>query len=122
MNDCFSARVPAMALATVEAARSIHARLNPGGMYLTNVISALHGPRAALLHCIMATLQGEFAHVHVVPGSEVLPRMVDNYVVIATDGAYAFDHEIDVQPDPGAEVLVDAFIDDYEDEFFLTDS
>lgn len=122
VNDCFSARVPAMALATVEAARGIHARLNPGGMYLTNVISALRGPRASLLHRVMATLQGEFAHVHVVPGSEGLPRMVDNYVVIATDGAYAFDHEIDVQPDPGTEVLVDAFVDDYEDEFFLTDA
>jgi len=121
VNDCFSARVPVMSLATVEAARAIHRRLNPGGMYLSNVISALRGPDAKLLHRVMATLQGEFAHVHVLPGSEGLPRLVDNYVVIATDGDYRFPHEIDVTPDPGSKLLVDEFIEDYEDEFFLVD-
>ena len=122
VNDCFSARVPVMSLATVEAARAIHSHLNPGGMYLTNVISALRGPDAKLLHRVMATLQKEFAHVHVVPGSEGLPRLVDNYVVIATDGDYRFPHQIDVEPDPGTEMLVDEFIEDYEDEFFLFDT
>lgn len=122
VNDCFSARIPIMSLATREAAREIHRHLNPGGMYLTNAISALRGPQAKLLHRVMATLQQEFAHVHVVPGSEGLPRLVDNYVVIATDGDYRFPHEIDVQPDPGTELLEDAFIEDYEDEFFLLDT
>ena len=122
INDCFAARVPVMSLATVEAARAIHARLNAGGMYLTNVISALRGPHAKLLHSVMVTLQQEFAHVHVLPGSEFLPRLVDNYVVIATDGSYRFDHEIDVQPDPKTAVLVDEFIEEYEDEFFLLDT
>jgi spermidine synthase len=121
-NDCFSARGPVMSLATCEAARAIHARLNPGGLYLTNVISALRGPRAKLLHSVMETLGREFAHVHVVPGSEFLPRLVDNYVVIATDGDYRFEHSIDVQPEPGTEPLVDEFIEDYEDEFFLIDT
>ena len=122
VNDCFAARVPVMSLATVEAARAIHARLNPGGLYLTNVISALRGPQAKLLHSVMKTLLEEFKHVHVVPGSEFLPRLVDNYVVIATDGDYRFEHEIDVQPDPEIAVLVDEFIEDYEDEFFLLDT
>ena len=122
VNDCFSARVPVMSLATEEAARVIHACLSPGGMYLSNVISALRGPRAKLLHSVMRTLQGEFAHVYVVPGSEGLPRVVDNYVVIATDGEYSFPHAIDVAPDPGIEVLVDAHVDEYEREFFLVDT
>ena len=122
VNDCFSARVPVMSLATREAARTIHACLNPGGLYLTNVISALRGPRAKLLHCVMRTLGREFAHVHVLPGSEGLPRMVDNFVVVATDGDYTFEHEITVQPDPGTPMLVDALIEEYEDEFFLVDT
>ena len=121
VNDCFAARIPVMSLATREAARAIHARLNPGGLYLTNVISALRGPRAKLLHGVMHTLQQEFAHVHVLPGSEGLPRMVDNYVVVATDGEYAFDHEIHVQPDEGTQTFVDARVGEYEDEFFLVD-
>ena len=122
VNDCFAARIPVMSLATAEAARVIHTRLTPGGLYLTNVISALRGPRAKLLHSVMRTLQEEFAHVHVIPGSEGLPRMVDNYVVIATDGDYQFAHSIDVQPEPETEVLIDAYVDEYEREFFLTDS
>ena len=122
VNDCFAARVPVMSLATVEAARTIHARLNPGGLYLTNVISALRGPRAKLLHSVMATLQREFAHVHVLPGSEGLPRLVDNYVVVATDGDYEFAHSINVEPDPGTQFLVDARVPEYEDEFFLIDT
>ncbi|MDO4399819.1 MAG: fused MFS/spermidine synthase [Coriobacteriia bacterium] len=122
VNDCFSARVPVMSLATREAVHVIHSRLSEGGLFLTNVISALRGPHAQLLHRVMFTLQQEFAHVYVIPGSEGLPRMVDNYVVIATDGTYAFDHEINVQPDPETKILVDAYIDDYEDEFFLVDT
>ena len=122
VNDCFAGRVPVMSLATVEAAHAIHERLNPGGLYLTNVISALRGPRAKLLHSVMETLGREFAHVHVVPGSEFLPRPVDNYVVIATDGDYRFAHSIDVHPESGAELLIDDRIEDYEDEFFLLDT
>ena len=121
VNDCFAARVPAMGLATVEAVHVIHERLTPGGLYLTNVISALRGPRAKLLHSVMRTLQGEFTHVHVIPGSEGLPRPVDNYVVIATDGDYAFAHRIDLTPDSNTEPLVDEHVDEYEREFFLTD-
>ena len=59
VNDCFAARIPVMSLATAEAARVIHTRLTPGGLYLTNVISALRGPRAKLLHSVMRTLQEE---------------------------------------------------------------
>lgn len=121
LNDCFSARVPVMSLATAQAAHAIHRRLAPGGLYLTNVISALRGRRAALLHAVMRTLQGEFAHVQVIPGHEGLPRLVDNYVVIASDGDYAFPHSIDIRPDADAELLVDARIGEYEREFFLTD-
>ena len=122
VNDCFAARIPVMSLATREAAHFIHMRLNPGGMYLTNVISALRGPRAKLLHGVMHTLQQEFAHVHVLPGSEGLPRMVDNYIVVATDGDYTFDHAIRVRPDAGTQTFVDARVEEYEDEFFLVDT
>jgi spermidine synthase len=111
-----------MSLATIEATRAIHARLNPGGLYLTNVISALRGPRSKLLHSVMKTLGEEFAHVQVVPGYEFLPRLVDNYVVIASDGEYSFAHEIALAREPHAELLVDERIEEYEDEFFLFDA
>jgi spermidine synthase len=122
VNDCFDARIPVMSLATAEAARAIHARLNPGGLYLTNVISALKGPRAKLLHSVVTTLQGEFAHVHVVSGEEDVPRSVDNFVVIATDGDYRFSDTLDVRPPESTKPLVDKHIDAYKLEYFLKDA
>lgn len=122
VNDCFDARIPVMSLATIEAARAIHARLNPGGMYLTNVISALRGSRAKLLHSVMNTLGREFKHITVISGAEGFPRLVDNFVVIASDADYAFAHAISVQPDLRCTPLVDAGIDAYEREFFLHDA
>ena len=121
LNDCFTGRIPTMSLATAEAAQEIHRRLQPGGLYLANVISALRGDGSSLLHRVMFTLQREFTHVHVIAGCELLPRRVDNYIVIATDGDYAFPHTIGVEPDPGTRLLVDACIDDYEREFYLMD-
>lgn len=122
VNDCFDARIPVMSLATREAAKLVHERLNPGGLYVANVISALRGSRAKLLHGVMRTLSEEFSHVHVLPGSEALPRLVDNWVVIATDGDYSFAHAIDVTPDATAPVFADEGIDDYEREFILFDT
>ena len=121
LNDCFTARMPVMSLATLEAARTISARLNEGGLYLTNVISALRGEKAALLHAVMRTLGEVFAHVHVLPGSEGLPRLVDNYVVVASDRALDFPHAIKVEPTTGEGVLRDAFLERYEREFHLAD-
>ena len=122
VNDCFDARLPVMSLATAEAAHIIHGRLERGGLYLTNVISGLRGPRAKLLHSVMLTLRREFAHVHVISGSEFLPRPVDNYVVIATDGDYPFTGAIDVQPEEHAEVLIDAHLGRYDREYILLDT
>lgn len=122
VNDCFDGRIPVMSLATREAAKLIHERLNPKGLYVSNVISALRGSHAKLLHGVMNTLQQEFAHVHVLPGSESLPRLVDNWVVIATDGDYSFAHAVDLDIPSDAPVFVDEYIGDYECEFVLLDT
>ncbi len=121
LNDCFVARTPVMSLATIEAVRAIAARLNEGGLYLTNVISALRGERAELLHAVMRTLGQVFSHVYVLPGSEGLPRLVDNYVVVASNRALDLAHVINVEPTTGEGVLHDALIEQYERDFYLED-
>lgn len=84
-NDCFGARVPASGLATVEATRAIAARLVPGGVYLSNVVSALEGRHSQLLRDVCATLATTFAHVCVIPCSPDDPDLEDNNVVVATN-------------------------------------
>lgn len=101
INDSFRGKSPAPALATAEAARSAHACLNPGGMYLANVVSAVEGDGAAFLRAVVATFGSVFKNVYVVPcGKDELADR-DNNVVIATDGEYRFKgaHTVGVGPD-----------------------
>lgn len=85
LNDCFSGDVPAPALTTLEAARAVRDRLAPGGMFLSNVVSALEGPRGALLRSLVRTYSQVFAHVYVVPCRRNPPESPDNNMLVATD-------------------------------------
>ena len=87
-NDLFSGRVPAASLMTPEAAALIHRRLVPGGLYLTNVISALSGEGSGLLQELAATFGTAFAHVHVLPVGAYPEDDRDNNLLIATDGEW----------------------------------
>lgn len=108
LNDSFRGKTPAPSLTTVEAARSVHACLNPGGLYLSNVVSALEGDEARFMRAIVATLKQVFANVYVVPcGSDELADR-DNNVVIATDGEYSFKGARIVETGPKDRVLTDA--------------
>lgn len=90
LNDSFSGKEPVASLASVEAARSIHGCLTPGGLYLTNVVSALEGEGSGFIHAVVATLGEVFAHVYVIPcGRDELADR-DNNMVIATDSACTF--------------------------------
>lgn len=109
LNDSFAAGVPAPPLTTVEAARAIHGCLVPGGLYLSNVVSALEGSRARFLQAEVNTLAQVFRQVHVVPcDANGLGRMRDNLMVIATDGGFRFPGERRMAPSPTAPVLTDA--------------
>lgn len=112
LNDSFSGKEPVASLATVEAARLAHACLREGGLYLTNVVSALSGENARLIRAVVATLSQVFAHVYVIPcedDDEFADR--DNNMVIASDGAYEFPGAYDVarlKVGPADPVLTDA--------------
>lgn len=107
VNDSFRGKSPVPTLVTAEAARSAHACLNPGGLYLANVVSAVEGDGAAFLRAVVATFGTAFEHVYVVPcGKDELADR-DNNVVIATDGAYRFTGAHAVEPGPEDPVLHD---------------
>ena len=84
-NDLFCGREPVAALMTLEAAALIHSRLVPGGLYLTNVISALTGDGSELLHRLADTLRGAFAHVFAVPVGAWPEDDRDNNLLVASD-------------------------------------
>ena len=90
MNDCFCALEPEAQLLSDEAAHLLHSRLNEGGIYLTNVISALAGDESDLLYATIGTLRQAFSHVWVFPCSPNDPEQRDNNVVVATDDPHRF--------------------------------
>ena len=84
VNDTFDAGEPAPSLVGVDAARAIHARLNPGGLYLVNVVSALEGPRSSFLHQQVDDLEQVFSQVDVLPCATDHFSDDDNVIVVAT--------------------------------------
>ena len=90
VNDCFSALTPEATLMTIEGIRVINARLNDGGLYLTNVVSALEGPDANTLYTLIGALRKSFAHVWVYPCSPDYPSSKDNNVVVASNARHDF--------------------------------
>jgi spermidine synthase len=88
LNDTFKGREAVAALADEGAARLVHEVLVPGGLYLSNVISALEGEQAATIEQIAATLHTAFAHVYALPCGDAAPEERDNRMVLATDGPY----------------------------------
>ena len=70
--------------------RAARACLTPGGIYITNVVSRGEGTDVSFLRDVVATLSAVFAHVWVLPVTEELFAGEDNYLVIASDAAYAW--------------------------------
>ncbi len=83
VNDTFDAADPVMSLATHEAARYLHACLEPGGFYLVNVVSALEGSQSAFLHQQAAILRDVFADVAVLTCDPESLTDPDNVILIA---------------------------------------
>lgn len=122
VNDCFRGRSPVMTLASVEAVRAIKARLAPGGLYLTNVISALEGDESYYLHSMVLTLREAFADVQVVPCNPGEPEERANNVVIACDERHAFAGAVDIEPGEASRVFTDDLSAMYEDLFWVEDA
>lgn len=108
LNDSFRGKDPASSMTTVEAARAVKGCLVPGGLYLSNVVSALEGHDARFMRAIVTTLEQVFAHVYVVPCDSDTFADKDNAMVIATDGDYAFSDVCDFATYGDDPVLTDA--------------
>ena len=87
VNDTFDAGVPPAHLTTPAFAQAVHGRLAPEGLYLTNIVSPLEGPKSAFLHEQVDLLSTVFTHVAVYPCAKDSLTEEDNVIVIASDGA-----------------------------------
>lgn len=88
--DVFAGKKPVASLASPTAIRNAHTCLNPGGVLIANVVSTLEGPKSAFLHQYVEALEGEFAHVHVIPLSPDSTDAPDNVILLATDATWEF--------------------------------
>jgi len=83
VNDAFDAGTPPAHLATREFAQTVHDCLNPGGLYLTNIVSAIEGPGSTFLHEQSALLEHIFGNVRIVPCATESLTEQDNVIVVA---------------------------------------
>ena len=120
-NDCFLGRQPVMALASVEAMQAVHDCLNPGGIYMSNVISAVQGEEATFLNSIVATLKQVFERVYVIACNPDNPTMRANNVVLACDEPHEFGNAFEAQVEPGATVFHDDLGQMYQQLFEVAD-
>ncbi|MDR5696763.1 MAG: fused MFS/spermidine synthase, partial [Armatimonadota bacterium] len=75
-------------LATREFFQEVRARLNPGGVFVANIIGALDGPDSRLFRAIYRTMREVFPAVYVFPvdmGPVGVPELVRNIIVVGAD-------------------------------------
>lgn len=110
-NDAFAGSIPPATLTTVEAAEVIHDSLADGGVYMSNLLSAVDGPKGKFLRSEVATLKRVFGYVYVVPAVEGTQReKYSNWIVIATDnGSYRPVGEVEVSFGEGDVILTDDY-------------
>ena len=82
VNDTFDADTPPAHLTTPAFAVAVRDHLAPGGLYLTNVVSALEGPGSSFLHEQTTMLESVFGNVRVVPCSTDTLTEADNVIVV----------------------------------------
>ncbi|MBQ3301679.1 MAG: fused MFS/spermidine synthase [Eggerthellaceae bacterium] len=83
VNDTCDAGEPVPSLVGPDAARAVCERLVDGGLYLTNIVSALEGERSAFLWEQVAILEDVFASVQVLPCATDSFSDEDNVIVVA---------------------------------------
>lgn len=107
VSDCFGGVEPVRELATVEALRLVRGSLNPGGIYVANIVSANEGSDVTFLRDCAATALEVFAHAWVVPCGDAEFGGEENYLLIASDGDYAFAEAVPFDADFLGTVLHD---------------
>ena len=107
VSDCFGGAEPVRELATVEALRLVRGSLNPGSIYAANIVSANEGSDVTFLRDCAATALEVFAHAWVVPCGDAKFGGEENYLLIASDGNYAFAEAVPFDADFLGTVLHD---------------
>ena len=90
INDVYVGTAAVPGLNGAEAARLAQSRLVPGGLYLSNAVAEPSEEGYAALLGYTRELGAVFARVHVIAANDSDFGGEDNYLVIATDGDYAF--------------------------------
>lgn len=107
VNDAFTGKAAATDLAGAAGIRAVKDHLNANGLYLVNVVSGSQWREFRHLIRLINALDEQFAHVTVVFASDDAFGGKDNYLVIATDGDYAFSDVIPFdEGETGAEALI----------------
>lgn len=107
VSDCFGGAEPVRELATVEALRLVRGSLNAGGIYVANIVSASEGSDVTFLRDCAAAALEVFAHAWVVPCGDAEFGGEENYLLIASDGNYAFAEAVPFDTDFLGTVLHD---------------
>lgn len=90
LNDAFTGTTPAESLTTLETVEKIHDILNPGGVYLSNIIGSRSGAYSKFLAAEVNTISQVFDYVYIVPcgdmnNEEIIDTTSTNNMVIASD-------------------------------------
>jgi len=84
VNDTFDGGTPPAHLTTRAFAQAVREHLNPGGQYLTNIVSPLEGPDAAFLREQESLLESVFGNVRIVPCADDCFAESDNVIVMCS--------------------------------------
>ena len=103
---------PARVLATVEAARSIRNHLNPGGVYMLNLLGvtrgSLQGKGNRLLRSELETVKRAFPYVYVFLSAKAMGGMeYGNYAALASDTALDVPDQMLYRVEEGDLILTD---------------
>lgn len=96
VNDAFSGKTAAADLAGSAGIRAVKDCLNPGGLYLVNVVSGSEWREFRHLVRLLNELDRQFAHADVILATDDRFSTKDNYLVIASDAEYRFSDVIPV--------------------------
>lgn len=90
INDVFEGGKAVTDFHDGDAIALVKARLNDGGMYVTNFVVDFTKEGPAALNGFVDRLKKAFAHVHIIDACDDEFGGADNYIVIATDADYVF--------------------------------
>lgn len=111
LNDAFSGEVPVATLATKEAVRVIKNCLNPGGVYMSNVLAGITGDKSRFLRSELKTMGEVFNYVYVLPiRKNVSQDDYVNWMVVATDNeSYIPKNRINIEFNGDEIILTDDY-------------